>query len=212
MSVSDANIVPDTHSVNKAIELAKNNPELLEMICILIPESEISIKIELERYAGYLKSTGEGSHNIWAGNEPKILNSSVRQQLFLSETLSATLDGRPEEIMMQYSLDKDSNFLRGYLRDHQYLDLNDQNDQSINALLDQNLQSWLVSNGWYNKNGVIHDTANDGARVTPEKFNSAIHDQKKGLVRLMNEHKLNAGIQLSVKDINELATSTLGTG
>ena len=185
--------------------LAANNPDLLKKIrdAVADPQLKDDIELDIRFVQSYLTLPDTQWKGDLAGVERKVL-SGVKEQLFLRDQVLATvIIKETKPITMHYSIDDAGNFLRGYTRDNQSLDLEAKADLAVSEVLNQNLQAWLASQGWSSTEGVIHSVGNSKAPVTANKFVNALEHQNTGYVKFSADNNLTPGFAIEIHDINK---------
>lgn len=171
---------PENKAVAKALEILKNNPEMIKVVharCIENTErfnreeeseAQLSAIVDTLSMAEYVYNVRKDLYQkLWNGTITEQELEMLRPDYFNFQDLLAhqQLQAIDEEfiaenmqnVVMVYDVSKDSEFIRGYVSEGRQLDPNNPTDKKIIDLYDQCFHSWLVDNKMSSQDGVIYN-------------------------------------------------------
>ncbi len=206
---------PENIASRKALEMTRNNPELIEMVKSKIIEigKEFKCEEELEvvltavndtlSMAEYVKKVLAPLYiKCWNGTitpaerdmlMPGYFNyQDLLAQKKLQEIDESVLADKMKNVVMVYDVTDKSEFVRAYMSNGKQLDINNSEDKKIIDLLDQCFHSWLVFNQMSSQDGVIFNTSK-----LDKKGNYVEKAKPENIVNLLNHPE--RGLDVSVK-------------
>lgn len=190
--------LPSNQSLNAAMEVASTPEsagyfrdgviELLKQEKKL--ESSQSLVSEVKKFAEYVGYNNKSSGSVWSGVSILSEFKSFQQNL----AASAIGNINEQDILLDFAVSRDSEFLRGYSSGGKAL------DDSTNAELDTLFNAWLAENNMISKGGVIYESDEAGEikydkgegapkKADADELKRQIYDKSSGFERFVHERK-----------------------
>lgn len=228
---------PENQASRKALEIAGNNPSLVEYIqhsikkigkefkCQETMESVSSAVTDTLSMAVYVKDTLDPLYiKCWEGTIEPAEKEMLKPGYFNYQDLLAKqkfqeideklIAEKMQNVVMLYDVNDKSEFVRAYMGNGKQLDINNPDEKKIIDLYDQCFHSWLVHNDMSSQDGIIYNTSkldkqgNYIERADSEKIVSLINDPERGLD--ISVKKQGRTLELNIQRLQQKAEPELG--
>ena len=223
---------PENQACRKALEIARNNPSLVQYIKTKVEKIAIDFDYEEEMQAvlsavndtlsmaEYVEGVvGHLYTKCWDATITPLEREMLKPGYFNYQDLLAQkklqeidqniVGSRMKNVIMVYDVSDKSEFVRAYMIDGKQLDINNPEDKKIIDLYDQCFHSWLVNNNMSSQDGIVFETTkldkkgNYVERASAENIATLINDPERGIDATVK--KQSGSLELKVQRFQQKA-------